>query len=295
MNALDLGLAIQNREFGFQIRRLDIHHQAPFKSRTKALHQTRRLLGRRVAGQHNLLLVIVEFIERMEELFLRALFAGQDLHVVHQQHVGGAIVLMEERHAVGSDALDELIHEALGGGVYHSRFAEAIQQRPADRVQQVCLAYAGASIDKKRVIAAGRLFSHGSGGRMGELVGAAHDEVGKVIALVELGVGAEEGIAHRSVRIARLVDGSRLNGAAFTAGDDKFQLREAQLQIARGGENLGAEFALDPLFGLAIGHGDNESGAFFTAIAGLREPALKAFPREPRTEPLFDLLPSVHK
>ena len=57
--------------------------------------------GGAVARDHDLLLVIVEFVEGVEELFLGAFLAGQDLDVVDQQHVGRAVVLVEVRHAVG--------------------------------------------------------------------------------------------------------------------------------------------------------------------------------------------------
>ena len=233
MNALDLGLAIQDRQFGFQVRRLNINHQAPFKPGTEPFHQTRRLFGSRVAGQHNLLLVIVQLIERMEKLFLCSLFPRQDLHIVHQQHIGGAVVLMEERHPVGSNALDKLVHEALGGCVNHPRFAEAIEQRSPDRMEQVGLAHAGSSIDEQRVVAPGRLLGHGSGRGMGELVGAADDKVGKVVAFNQLGGGAKQRIADGSIGVAGLVGGSRFDGDAVTTGGNyKLQLGKAQLQIA---------------------------------------------------------------
>ena len=36
--------------------------------------------------------MIVELVEGVKELFLRALLAGQDLDVVDQQHVGRAVM-----------------------------------------------------------------------------------------------------------------------------------------------------------------------------------------------------------
>ena len=68
---------------------------------------------------------------------------------------------------------------------------------------------------------------------MGELVGAADDKVGKVVAFNQLGGGAKQRIADGSIGVAGLVGGSRFDGDAVTTGGNyKLQLGKAQLQIA---------------------------------------------------------------
>ena len=48
--------------------------------------------GRR---DHDLLAVLVQRVERVEELFLRPLFAGDELDVVDQQHVDAPVAVAE--------------------------------------------------------------------------------------------------------------------------------------------------------------------------------------------------------
>jgi hypothetical protein len=44
-------------------------------------------MRRMIAGEHDLLLRVVERVERVEELGLRAFLAGDELDVVDEQHV----------------------------------------------------------------------------------------------------------------------------------------------------------------------------------------------------------------
>src|SRR5260370_1100754 len=48
-------------------------------------------------------------IERVEELFFCAVLAGQELHVVDEQHVHGAVLVAELTPARGRDGADHLI------------------------------------------------------------------------------------------------------------------------------------------------------------------------------------------
>ena len=103
-DAFHLRFLVQNRHLGFEIGRLNVHHQAPLESGPQALHQARRAFRRGIARDHDLLLMIVEFVEGVKELFLRPFLAGQDLDVVDQQHIGGAVVAMKRRHPVRAEA-----------------------------------------------------------------------------------------------------------------------------------------------------------------------------------------------
>ena len=72
--------------------------------------------------------MVVQLVERVEELFLRPLLAGQDLDVVDQQHVRRPVVLLERRHPVRSDAVNHLVHEPLARGVNDPQSWVGIQQ-----------------------------------------------------------------------------------------------------------------------------------------------------------------------
>ena len=66
---------------------------------------------------HDLLLRVVERVERVEELGLRAFLAGEELDVVDEQHVDAAVALAEVEDAVVADRVDHLVHEPLGRDV----------------------------------------------------------------------------------------------------------------------------------------------------------------------------------
>ncbi len=97
---LRLGLLLQNRDSGFEVRRLDVGDQAPFEPRAQALLERGDFVRRPVAAQHDLFLRVVERVERVEELGLRAFLAGHELDVVDQQDVDAAIALAEVQDAV---------------------------------------------------------------------------------------------------------------------------------------------------------------------------------------------------
>ena len=75
------------------------------------------LVRRTVAADDDLLLRVVERVEGVEELGLRAFLAGQELDVVHEQDVDAAIALAEIEDAIVADGVDHLVHEALGRDV----------------------------------------------------------------------------------------------------------------------------------------------------------------------------------
>ena len=56
--------------FGFQVRRLDVRNQSPFKSGMESFLQRRDLSGRAIGRDDDLFVGVIEGVERMKELFL---------------------------------------------------------------------------------------------------------------------------------------------------------------------------------------------------------------------------------
>ena len=92
---LVLSLLPQNRDTSLQLRRLHIHVQARTETRTHTLSETGQLLRRQIRGNHDLLLVVVQGVKRMEELLHRRLFTRQKLDIVNQKNVNIAVNLLE--------------------------------------------------------------------------------------------------------------------------------------------------------------------------------------------------------
>ena len=56
-------------------------------------------------------------VEGVEELFLRGFLSGDELDIVDQQHVGGAILLAERLCGVRADGGDQVVGEFFRGNV----------------------------------------------------------------------------------------------------------------------------------------------------------------------------------
>ena len=171
----NLGLLVENRHLRLEIGRLDIGHQTPLKTRPQTLHQSGDILRRAIARDHDLLLRIVQFVEGVEELFLRAFLRTERLDIVDQQHIRGAVARAQLRHALVLDSADHLVREALAGGV-DDPHAPARHQRAPDGVHQMRLPHAHSAVNEQRIVAARRIHRHRLRRRMRKLIARADDE-----------------------------------------------------------------------------------------------------------------------
>jgi hypothetical protein len=76
----------------------------------------------------------------VKELVLRAFFTGQELHIVHEQHIDAAVTLAEVDQPVVSHRVNHLVHEALGRNIGEHEIAIVLQHVMPDRVHQMRLA-----------------------------------------------------------------------------------------------------------------------------------------------------------
>src|SRR5690606_34980148 len=93
----------QDGDAGFQIRRLDIRGQSPFKAAAQPLLQGGDILRRPVRGDHQLAVGFVEGVKSMEELFLGRFLAGDELDVVDEQDVRIAVFIAKINHGLFAD------------------------------------------------------------------------------------------------------------------------------------------------------------------------------------------------
>jgi hypothetical protein len=82
------GFALEYRQTGRLVRRLNIGDEAPLEAGAEAVLQAGDRPGRPVAGKDDLAAVAVEVVEGVEELLLRAVLAGQELDVVDEEDLG---------------------------------------------------------------------------------------------------------------------------------------------------------------------------------------------------------------
>ena len=121
----------------------------------------------------------------MEEFFLGADLAGDELDVVHQQQVGHPVFFPERRHVAALDGGDQLVGEVVAFDVHDPVGRPGPGDVAGDGVEQVGLAQARLAVDEQGVVGAGRVLGHGIGGRVGKLVAVAHDEPFKCVVCID--------------------------------------------------------------------------------------------------------------
>ena len=142
-------------------------------------------LRRPVGREHDLLAVLVDGVERVEELFLRPLLVRDELDVVDEQQVDAPVARPEVVDAALLDAGDELVGELLAGHVDDPLAREAGDDRVADGVHQVRLAEAHAAVQEQRVVGVSGALRDRQARGMREAVGGADDEGPEGVARVE--------------------------------------------------------------------------------------------------------------
>jgi hypothetical protein len=78
-----------------EVGRLDVGDQTPLEPAAQPVLQRHQLLRRAVGGDDDLLVGVVEGVERVEELLLRPLLVLQELDVVDEEDVDVAIAALE--------------------------------------------------------------------------------------------------------------------------------------------------------------------------------------------------------
>ena len=172
-----LGLALDDGNARFKIRRLDVGGQAPLKPGAQTLLQGFDLLRGAVRRDDDLAAIVVQRVEGVEKLLLRALLAGQELDVVDQKHVRLAVALAELLHRCSLDGGDRLVREFFTIHVDNVEIRVVLLDLNFDGVQQVRLAQTRRPVDEQRVVRAGGVRGHGLRGGKRKLVRRPLDEV----------------------------------------------------------------------------------------------------------------------
>src|SRR5271154_4157210 len=100
----------------------------------------------------------------MEEFFLRTLAGGDELNVVHHEHVHGAEAIAETAHAIEAQRGNHFIREFLGAHVCKPQRWISLLERVADGLHQVRLAEPHSTIKEKWVIGLGGLVGNSLSG-----------------------------------------------------------------------------------------------------------------------------------
>ncbi len=106
-HAAQLRLGTQDRHARLVLRLGHVGDQAPLEPAEQAFFEVRDFVRRGIAGEHDLPGGLVQVVEGVEELFLRALAVAQEVDVVDDEDVHVAVAVAELVHLAVLHALDE--------------------------------------------------------------------------------------------------------------------------------------------------------------------------------------------
>src|SRR6056297_697747 len=179
----DIDFRLQNAEAQFVIRRVQVHDKAALKTRFDPFFEILDFARGTISRDDDLLVLIHQGVESMKELFLGAVLAGDELHIVDHQDVNGPEHLLEVHHTAVPQGLYEPVHELFCRQVDDIQSRTAGLQLPCDCVHQVRFAKPDTAIQKKRVERHWPAFGDTLGRGMGQFVRLTHHEAveGKTI------------------------------------------------------------------------------------------------------------------
>ncbi len=170
-----VGLLAEDRDPHLVVGRLHIGDQPTLEAGAHPVFEGGNRARRPVAGDDDLLAVLVERVEGVEELLLGALLAGDELDVVDHQDVDAAVAGAEVVHPARSDVVDDIVGERFGGDVHDRQVGVDLERAVTDRVQEVRFAETDPAVHEERIELAAGMIGNGQGGGMGEPVRAADD------------------------------------------------------------------------------------------------------------------------
>ena len=170
-------LALDERAAQRRVGRLHVREQPRGEAVAQRLLDAREVVRGAVRGEHDLARALVERVEGVGELLLRAALLGQELDVVDDQRLDAAELPPEAVHASRLEGGDHLVHEVLRGEAHHRAERARVGQAGRHRGEQVGLAEPAAAAEEERVEAGAGLRHHRARRPIGDAVRLSDHEV----------------------------------------------------------------------------------------------------------------------
>src|ERR1700676_4015453 len=155
---------MEDGEARLEVRRLDVRDQSPLEPRAQPVFQRGDFLGWTVRRDDDLLVDLVQGVEGVEELLRGTVLAREELNVVDQEDVHGAVLVTELAHASGGDRADHLVGELFGCQVNDPLARKTVVYLVTYRMHEMGLAKPHAPVEEQRVVAVARSFCDRLGG-----------------------------------------------------------------------------------------------------------------------------------
>jgi hypothetical protein len=217
----------------------------------------------------------------LEKLFLRALFSGDELDVVDEEHVDAPVALAELLALLRANRVDEFVREFFARRVRDAFLGMTRDHRVTDRVHQVRLPESRPSVNEERVVAVARTLGHGEGRGVGEAVIRPHNEGREGVARVEERTGLTAVLPACLLAVPAGRRGGHARGRARprgcrrrAGGGHKTHVDGAAEKVLKRGTDLWSEFALEPLARECVRHTDEENVVLFGEDLRVLEPGV---------------------
>ena len=228
---------LQDGDARLVARLLDPRDQTPVEATDEPLFQFRYFARRTVGRQDDLLVVLIQRIERVEKFFLRALtVAAEEVNVVDHQHVHCAEAVTERVHVVVLNRVDELIDEAVAREVEDACVPVALEHALADGLKQMRLPQTDPAVDEQRVVRFAGRIADVDRGSVRQAIARAGDEIIEDV----VGVQRQELVAfieHAALGdvLAMKADRGQPTGHLLCGGGERMlALVLAEVQLCRG-------------------------------------------------------------
>ena len=177
-------LGRENRNTSLDLRGFDGDSQSPAKAGFEAFLEAVNLFRIAIAAEDYLLTGLEKGIEGVKKLFLRSLFSREELNIVNEEHVEGAVTSLEFPHRVALQRHNHIAHKAFRMNIGHATVGILAEKMLANRVHEMRFAQTDTAIDKQGVVSLARVVGNGVSGRTCNPVAPTFNEVGKdVIAI----------------------------------------------------------------------------------------------------------------
>ena len=164
----------QNRYARFEIRCLNIAHQAPLKTRHEATLQACNFRSGAITAQNELFLSFEKFVEGVEKLLLYAFLVRQKMNVVNQQHVGFAVFAAKLRQSVVLDRLNKFVGKTFRRNVNNLCVRLVLPHEMPDRLRQMGLSEPRVAVNEQRIVGFSGRVRHRCRRRMCQLIAGTH-------------------------------------------------------------------------------------------------------------------------
>src|SRR3989338_7015040 len=94
----------------------------------------------------------MEFIEGMEKLLLRSFFGGDEMNIINQEHIHGAVAALKLFRTAVFNRGNKFIREFFAGGVEHGRGRALLKDFVTDRLHEMGFPSPHAAVDEERIV-----------------------------------------------------------------------------------------------------------------------------------------------